>query len=87
MDSEYITLGKAIRGLLKFQGLVIELAQGIGLIKELSVSMSTSLSEDNGFFFKLMRMLLMLMTPISKHYYLKCDWLGAASKSYEDTSC
>ena len=51
MDSEYITLGKAIRGLLKFQGLVIELAQGIVLIKELSVSMSTSLSEDNGFFF------------------------------------
>ena len=50
MDSEYITLGKAIRGLLTFQRLVIESAQGIGLTKELSVSMSTSLSEDNGFF-------------------------------------
>ena len=72
MEVKYVALSMAMRHLLPFKRLVQTIFMSVGFKMNQQFSILFSVFEDNTGAFSLANLELLLMTPRSKHYAVKC---------------
>jgi hypothetical protein len=74
MESEYVALSTAMHDLIPLKADVSEIASGVGLKNENSVTIKSTIWEDNMGALALANMELPRTTPRSKHYAMRYHW-------------
>ena len=83
MEAEYVALSTAMKELIPLKRIVIAIALGLNLDKEIIGTIKSDVWEDNAGALTLRKLELLKYTPRSKHYAIKYHWFREFIQSGE----